>query len=318
MQYSLVVGAFGVVALALVGCTGSTDTTVATSGRPAAPTTMGTTVVDTTTARTSTNPGATPEPSAPATTASSPAVPSSRKPAPVPAQPFLTSANVYWLWAVPTAAEGRQEVLGAGHREVEGPAVLRSAVQALFEGPDPAEVEAGMVSEIPLGSRLLEASIDRFGTATLNLSAEFDAPSGTLSETARVAQVVFTATQFPTVDRVRFQIDGVDRTELASHGIDVAGGADRAGFAGVRPVVLVEEPHPGAVLPPSFRISGESSVRSVAWAVTDGEGEILAEGITLAGARGGWTPFRATVDLPDGLQGRGAVIVFEPKHGFPT
>ena len=44
--------------------------------------------------------------------------------------------------------------------------------------------------------------------ATVDLSAPFASGLGVFAEEARVAQVVFTVTQFEGIDHVRFRIDG--------------------------------------------------------------------------------------------------------------
>ena len=46
------------------------------------------------------------------------------------------------------------------------------------------------------------------GIATVNLSTEFDSGSGKESMQGRLAQVVYTITQFPTVRSVSFKLDG--------------------------------------------------------------------------------------------------------------
>ena len=67
---------------------------------------------------------------------------------------------------------------------------------------------------IPAGTKLLGIEISG-GLATVDLSAEFASLSpddawddGSYSLHGRVAQVVYTLTQFTTVDRVNFKLDG--------------------------------------------------------------------------------------------------------------
>src|SRR5918996_897608 len=74
------------------------------------------------------------------------------------------------------------------------PGVGRIALQDLFSGPNSAEREAFIGSEIPAGTELLGLDIDD-GVATVDLSDEFARGGSTLEETARLAQVVYTITQ---------------------------------------------------------------------------------------------------------------------------
>ena len=75
-----------------------------------------------------------------------------------------------------------------------------------------------MYTAIPDGTTLLGISIAD-GIATVNLSREFESGGGSASMQARLAQVVYTLTQFPTVTGVRFQLDGVagDRARRRGH-----------------------------------------------------------------------------------------------------
>ena len=78
--------------------------------------------------------------------------------------------------------------------------VAAAAMNALIAGPtadEKASVPA-LSSAVPADTMLLGISIDD-GLATVDLSREFEAGGGTFSMAARLAQVVFTLTQFPTV-----------------------------------------------------------------------------------------------------------------------
>ena len=85
--------------------------------------------------------------------------------------------------------------------------VATAALSALLGGPLGAERAAGLVSEIPSGSRLLGISIAN-GVANVDLSSAFESGAGSRSLQLRLAQVVYTLTQFPTVHAVRFSVEG--------------------------------------------------------------------------------------------------------------
>ena len=61
------------------------------------------------------------------------------------------------------------------------------------------------------------------GVATVDLSTEFDSGGGTASMQYRLAQVVYTLTQFPTVKSVLFQVEGKTVTVFGSEGIALDG-----------------------------------------------------------------------------------------------
>ena len=98
------------------------------------------------------------------------------------------------------------------------PRVATAAMQALLGGPSTAERAAGVTSAIPDGTRLLGISIkDR--VATVDLTSEFQSGGGSLAMQMRLAQVVYTLTQFPTVSAVRFSLDGAPVDVFSSEGI---------------------------------------------------------------------------------------------------
>lgn len=86
-------------------------------------------------------------------------------------------------------------------------AVAKAALQALLARPTRRERTDGMRSEIPRGTRLLGIVIAK-GVARVDLSSEYEAGGSSRSLQLRLAQVVYTLTQFPTVSAVRFSVDG--------------------------------------------------------------------------------------------------------------
>jgi spore germination protein GerM len=225
-------------------------------------------------------------------------------------------ANVYWAWTVDTTSAQTPEQLGAGGRSSGSGAAMdpADAVAALLEGPNELETEIGMITEIPDGTELLAVEVGD-GVAVVDLSSDFEESNGTLGETLAIAQVVFTLTQFDTVDAVSFRIDGSDVDALGSHGTDVSVPLTRDDFdTSVRPLILLESPTPGAVVGDEVVIRGEANTfeANVVYAVTDGDGLIVAEGFTTATAGNGtWGTFEETVTVEPETAGVGAVIVWE-------
>ena len=76
----------------------------------------------------------------------------------------------------------------------------------------------------------------------------------------RLAQVVFTLTQFPTVDGVRFKLDGKLIDTLGGEGIIIDEPLDRDDYEDMSPAILVESPTVGATLRSPMRITGTANV----------------------------------------------------------
>ena len=132
--------------------------------------------------------------------------------------------------------------------------IATAALSALLAGPTPSERASGMRSQIPPGTRLLGISIAG-GVARVDLTSDFESAASTRVLQLRLAQVVYTATQFPTVKKVRFLVGG---TPVAALGRAVG----RDAYSALGPVA---SPLAGRwrVLPPSP--GGALGVRDGAW-----------------------------------------------------
>lgn len=87
------------------------------------------------------------------------------------------------------------------------PRIGAAVLEQLLAGPDADEQAAGYGTEIPSTTRLRGLTItDR--VAIVDLSGDFESGGGTSTLTLRLAQVACTLDQFPTVDGVRFALDG--------------------------------------------------------------------------------------------------------------
>lgn len=192
--------------------------------------------------------------------------------------------------------------IGAGHqRVVQGPAVARASIEALLEGPDEIDELAGLNTAVVKGVTLMSLEIAD-GVATVGFNRAFE----TADTRPQVAQVVFTLTQFATVDKVQFLIDGEPN---GATGVMAMGRDDLERIA---PAVLVESPTPGSSLPASFEMIGTANTfeANVPWAVEDTEGNTIAQGFATAesgsGTRGA---FRIAVSL-DNYSGPATVLTW--------
>jgi hypothetical protein len=139
-------------------------------------------------------------------------------------------------------------------------AVGAAAMNTLLKGPDPDVArERTITTAIPDGTRLLGLAI-KGGVATVDLSTEFDSGGGTTSMQYRLAQVVYTLTQFSTVRSVVFQIEGQTVTVFGSEGILLDGPVGRADFTDQLPAIFVDRPAYGAALTTPGEVSGNADV----------------------------------------------------------
>lgn len=126
--------------------------------------------------------------------------------------PHTLKLTLYFsdLEAIETGATGQTGYVKAVTRELPNTkAVLRLALQELIKGPQPGEGNLGRT--LPAETRILGLTIDH-GVAVINFSSDLltaaDSPGGSLGGTVFRESIVYTATQFSTVDAVLVQVDG--------------------------------------------------------------------------------------------------------------
>ena len=171
----------------------------------------------------------------------------------------------------------RGEELGVAERRVPHTTRLATAaMEALLAGPTSAERTAGLTTAVPDGTRLIGVRIQH-GVATVDLSDAFASGGGSLSMQARVAQIVYTLTRFPTVKAVDFRLDGAIVETLGGEGLILDAGQTRADWRDFEPAIFVERPGIGAVLSSPFILEGTASVfeGSFAARLVDGAGHSI-------------------------------------------
>lgn len=192
-------------------------------------------------------PTPTPTPTATASVGPTPSV----TPTESPTTPStLTTVSVYFL---------KGEKVQPGSRTVAGPGVGTEAMKALLAGPMASERSGALTTAIPTGTTV-NGLVIRDGLATVDLSKSYESGGGSLSMRARVAQVVFTLTQFPTVQRVSFALDGKPVTTLGGEGVSVAKPQTRADWESFSPAVLVESTRWGGDVKSPLRVTGSANV----------------------------------------------------------
>jgi len=251
-------------------------------------------------------------PSTPAATASSgPPVPVTATPTPTPAG--TTAVKIYLFVG---------ERLVPVQREVPYTlAVGRAAIEQTIAGPSPAERSAfpGLFTNIPDGTLLLGLEIGD-GLATVDLSRNFESGGGSASMFARLAQVVFALTQFPTVDRVAFELDGLPVTVFSGEGIVLDRPSVRADFESFLPAIFVDGPAYGATLDNPVRITGVANVFEATFLVEirDALGQTLVQRQVMASCGTGcWGTFDVTIPYSVGSVQQGSLHVYDlsPRDG---
>ena len=284
--------------------------------------------------------GPAPSDVAPATAATSPsAAPStsvepSKEPSSEPTESAATSTaptptaspagtiivRAYFVLGSFTGNEGLAPVL----REIPATkGVAAAAMRELLAGPRGAELAGSpaMYSAIPDATRLLGVDVAG-GTATVDLSGGFASGGGSETMFGRLAQVVYTLTQFSSIDEVVFHLDGSPVTTFGPEGIILAGPVARSDYRDVLPAIFVDRPAWGAAGGNPIRLTGLANVFEAQFVaqVLDGKGHLLVEQAVKASCGTGcWGTFRTDIAYEIGKAQYGTLRVFErsAKDGKP-
>lgn len=119
---------------------------------------------------------------------------------------------------------GYEDRVMAVTREVPySQAVAKTAMLELLKGPSAEELKGlKLHNEIPKGTKVLGVVLDGH-TIKVDLSKEFDDGGGTLSMDMRLAQIVYTLTQYSTIESVEFYMEGKRVEVFGGEGIILDG-----------------------------------------------------------------------------------------------
>ena len=195
----------------------------------------------------------------------------------------------------------------------------QAALDRMLAGPSAAEYAAGLRSRIPATTTVHGVRISA-GIATVDLSSSFESAASPPAMPLRIAQVVYTLTQFPTVTGVRFAINGQGVTVVG--GVPVQSPQTRAMYSGYLPAITVRSPVIGVRLTSPVTVSGTADVfeATVSVRILDSAGHEVARTFTTAscgtGCRGDYS---VTVSYPVPRTQPGTIEVFESsaKDGLP-
>lgn len=95
---------------------------------------------------------------------------------------------------------------------------LKETLEMLFAGPTSEEKAQGFSSNSPVEVKLLNVEI-KDKIAYLDFSEEIESGGGTSSMEGRLREIVYTATQFPEIKKVRFLIEGNPVKVFSGEGI---------------------------------------------------------------------------------------------------
>ncbi len=185
--------------------------------------------------------------------------------------------------------------------------VARASVEALLAG-----APEGSSTAIPDGTRLLGLTIAD-GVATVDLSKEFGSGGGSSSMLGRLAQVVYTLTQFPSVTGVDFKLDGKPATTLGGEGVVLDHPQTRADYEDQTPVILVETPLPGDDVTSPVRIAGTSNTfeANMHLDIYQGEKKLVDTFLTATSGSGERGTFETSV--PVDVTGDVRIVLYAPS-----
>jgi germination protein M len=193
------------------------------------------------------------------------------------------------------------------------PRVGTAAVEALLAGPSETERAAGVQTQVPDGTQLLSLAVAD-GIATVDVTSEYESGGGTASMTMRLAQVVCTLDQFPTVKGVLFELDGAPVDVLGGEGIVIDHPLTCRNYRELLPAILVVSPAMGETVPNPVIVAGSANVfeANVTVEIVDATGRVIGETFTTAtcgtGCRGTFS-----VSVPYAVESaqRGTIIVHD-------
>lgn len=204
--------------------------------------------------------------------------------------------------------------------EVTPPRFATAAVTELLKGPTPSETSNGWGTSIPAGSELLGIDLAA-GVATVDLSDEFESGGGSLPARMRLAQLVYTLTEFQTIRSVELEIEGQRATTFSSEGIVLDRPMTRDDFADLVAPIVVETPTAGQRVTSPVRISGTANVfeATVSIEILVGD-ETAAAAFTTAtcgtGCRGTYSK-NVAFQVPQETQGLIRVFESSAQDGSP-
>jgi spore germination protein GerM len=232
-------------------------------------------------------------------------------------QPQTMIVRAYFL--LDDAAGGDPALVPVLRTVPKSKATAKAAMRMLLAGPSAKERAANprLRTTIPSDTGLRGINISD-GLATVDLSADFASGGGSFSVRGRLAQVVYTMTQFSTVDRVEFRLDGNAVTVFSSEGIILRKPVTRATYReDFLPPIFVDRPAWGAALLSAGHVTGVANVFEAQFrvAVLDRRGRVLVDRPVKATAgTGTWGRFDVTLSYDVSMAQWGTLRVWDDSE----
>ena len=207
------------------------------------------------------------------------------------------------------------------HQVPRTPEVARAALGELISGT-PLTPGAGRV--LPANTQVRGIRIDENGLATIDFTPEVLAANvGSAGEALGIASIVNTLTEFPTIKKVSFTVNGQvdDRTRDWWGHVGLYGQPFRRDLSKVyEPAIWISAPVPGQTVASPLEVRGSARVFEAALCVriVDQQGAVLAQGCTTATAgapeRG---DFKISLSFNPAGPGKGMVEAYSasPRDG---
>lgn len=130
-----------------------------------------------------------------------------------------THSRISKLYFVRISESGKLELIAVERRVPFRNAPLTETLKELLKGPTPAEREGGISSLIPSGTEIKSVNI-RNGVAYIDLAESFRFnPFGAEGYHSQVRQIVYTVTEFPSLQGVQFLVEGRKLDYLGPEGV---------------------------------------------------------------------------------------------------
>ncbi|OHD69273.1 MAG: hypothetical protein A2W19_15900 [Spirochaetes bacterium RBG_16_49_21] len=111
-------------------------------------------------------------------------------------------------------------------RKVEKKSLLENAMKELIKGPTPSEKKKGLLTAVPHDLKLNSVRIKN-RTAELDFNGTIERGASGSILLNRIDQIVYTATQFHTVNSVIIKINGKKQEALGADGLSIGGPLQR-------------------------------------------------------------------------------------------
>jgi germination protein M len=144
-----------------------------------------------------------------------------------PEKPVIRKARLYFA-SVDQA--GRIQLKSVIRPIAASDSPLRDTLDSLLKGPSSQELNLGLMSMIPSDSRLRSVTV-KGDTAVVDFSESFRFnPQGMEAMNTQLRQVVYAATEFPSVRNVQIRIEGAVVRALGTEGMRLDAPLSRASF----------------------------------------------------------------------------------------